>query len=160
MSSLRSQLYKATNSAPINNGHLSPELTYSGSVQSTQNVNITQGMLLLNFLPSLELNWVKMSVSTTLSSLVTQSALRGTPCRERLSEDGEAIASTIQKQVPSFSSINIKDCHRLGKYLCFQDCPHPILAILNGASDVSTILSYHFTSGGAYIAPDLPPEVR
>ena len=41
-----------------------------------------------------------------------------------------------------------------------QDRPRPVLATLNRASDVYTILSNRITSVDVHIAPDLPPEVR
>ena len=80
-------------------------------------------------------------------------------CVERNSLDEEAIARSIQQQVPLFILANIRDSYRLGKYKDSQERPHPILVTLNRASDSSTILSKR-SQGDVYFKSDLPPEVR
>lgn len=86
---------------------------------------------------------------------------KGTARAERLSRDEGAIVHSIQKRVPSFNSVSIRDCFRLGKYVESSSRPRPILATLNKATDVSLILSKRYVAqDGIHIKPDLPPEAR
>lgn len=84
---------------------------------------------------------------------------KGTPRRDRISMDEQAIVESIKPQVSLFSPLNIRDCFRLGSYVEDNVHPRPILATLTRASDVSLVLSKRF-SNGIYVKPDLSPEVR
>ena len=77
--------------------------------------------------------------------------------------DEEAVASSITTILPSFNTLCIKDCYRLGRYV--QDSPHPrpILVELIYANDVLQILSKRFSlppSSHFSIKPDLSLEER
>ena len=86
---------------------------------------------------------------------------KGTPRKDRISRDEDAIVKSIQQQIPSFNSSNIRDSFRLGKYseVC-ENHPRPILTTLNKASDVPVILSKRFPQGSIRVKPDLPLETR
>ena len=87
----------------------------------------------------------------------------GTPRRDRAALDKKAIVLSIQKKIPSFNTLSIRDCRRLGKYerpSTSSRRPRPILVTMNRASDVSLVLSTRFTPGNIYVRPDLTPEAR
>ena len=88
---------------------------------------------------------------------------KGMPRSERLRMDEASIVHHIQKIVPSFNVLSIRDSFRLGKYCVSNDRPRPILATLARSSDVELILSKRSSlplSGPIRIKPDLSPEER
>lgn len=85
---------------------------------------------------------------------------KGTPRRDRIPLEEQAIVESIKPQVPSFSSLSIRDCFRLGRYVEDNIRPRPILATLTRASDVSLVLAKRFPRDSIYVKPDLTPEVR
>ena len=88
---------------------------------------------------------------------------KGTSRLERVSQDEAAITQSIQLQVPSFRSLSIRDCLRIGKYSESSDRPRPILVTLNKVADVNLILSKQFslsTPNGFRVRADLSPTQR
>ena len=83
----------------------------------------------------------------------------GMPRKTRVSKDENAILTAICKQLPSFSSLSIRDCVRLGKYKA-NSRPRPILVTLNKAADVARVLSVRFPQDGIRVRPDLSPAAR
>ena len=78
------------------------------------------------------------------------------PRKIRVSKDEDALVTAIRKHLPSFSSLSIRDCVRLGKYKA-NSRPRPILVTLNKAADVNCVLSTRFPQDGIRVQPDLPP---
>ena len=59
--------------------------------------------------------------------------------------DEEAVATSISTVLPSFNTLRIKDCYRLGRYVQNSLHPRPILVELIYANDVLQILTKRFS---------------
>ena len=87
---------------------------------------------------------------------------KGTSREMRLSMDEDAIVSVIQQRIPSFNSLCIRDCYRLGQYSEGNAKPRPVLQLvtLTRAIEVKAILYKRFSDANIYIRPDLSPQER
>ena len=88
----------------------------------------------------------------------------GTTRKDRAEKDENSVTKAVQKIIPTFSSLSIRDYYRLGKYDSSSVRPRPILVNLSRANDVESVLAHcaspALTSLGICIKPDLTPEQR
>ena len=87
---------------------------------------------------------------------------KGTHRHERIHLDDQSASKVISTMLPTFTSLGIKDCFRLGKYDDTKPRPRPLLVQLNRVSDVSQILAKRskLYSSTFRVHPDLPPAER
>lgn len=87
---------------------------------------------------------------------------KGTSRSKRLESDEQVITTHIKGSVPSFTSLSIRDCYRLGRYSESSSRPRPVLISLDRVSLVQQILSKRLSlsTNTIRIKPDLSPEER
>ena len=87
---------------------------------------------------------------------------KGTPRYDRFHMDDQSATKVISTILPTFTSLGINDCYRLGRYDDSKPRSRPILVKLNRASDVSQILAKKsmLYSSAFRVHPDLPPAER
>ena len=94
--------------------------------------------------------------------LGVQECPKGTPRYRRLESDEQAITTHIKGSIPSFSSLSIRDCYRLGRNSEFSTRSRPILISLDRVSLVQQVLFKRssLSTNSIRIKPDLSQEER
>ena len=87
---------------------------------------------------------------------------KGTPRSKHLESDEPVITTHIKGSIPSFTSLSIMDCYRLGRYSESSTHPRAVLISLDRVSLVQQILSkcLSLSTNIIRIKPDLSPEDR
>ena len=166
VSSLTKELADLRSQPPVsqskNNEESPGHRSYSSAVQSSSSTSEASACSRSPLKPKLStvINEKERKFNVILSGL--PECPKGTPWKDRVSMDEDAIVSAISKHIPSFNSLKIRDCIRLGKYSesNARMRPRPILVTLNRATDVTCVLSTHFPHDEIRVRPDLSPDAR